>query len=87
MRYGLSLLVCFALTCGVYAQCPGGQCRPNNNPFAGIVIAPVKAVAKVVVTAPVAVVTGSCSSCSQSSSCSQGRTGPIRQFVRNVFRR
>ncbi len=73
MRYGLSLLVCFALAVSASAQeCANGKCKVA---FDKIVTQPVKTV----VTAPVAVVRGvSC----QVSAAPVQRTGPIRQFFR-----
>jgi len=87
MRYGLSLLVCFALAIGANAAekpCTGDKCK--NQLFDGIVVAPVQTVAKAVVAVPAAVVRGVSGSCcgSQVSAAPVQRTGPIRQFFRNL---
>lgn len=83
MRYGLSLLVCFAMSVCANAQtvCNGTTCQR-----------PITTAVKTVVSAPVAVARGVVGSCcrSQSSQVSQApakQIGPIRQFFRNVFRR
>ena len=86
MKYGLSLLVCFAMSVCANAQtvCNGDKCSRAE----GVVVQSVKGVAHVA-TAPIrAVAQGCCGS--QGSQVSQApakQVGPIRQFFRNVFRR
>ncbi len=93
MRYGLCLLVTLALSVCANAQtpCNGTSCK-NPSAFDGVVVKGVVHTAAAVVTAPVRILTGGCSSCGQASAsaapaCSSGRVGPIRAIVRCVFRR
>lgn len=73
MKYGLSLLVCFAMSVCANAQtvCNGTTCQ------------------RPITTAVARGVVGSCcgSQGSQVSQAPAKQVGPIRQFFRNVFRR
>ena len=73
MRYGLSLLVCFALAaCAIAQDCKDGKCK---NPLFDVT--PVKTAVKTVVTAPVAVVRGVSRQVSAAP-----KVGPVRRFFR-----
>ena len=88
MRYGLSLLVCLALTVAAQAQnCPNGKC-----PYVREVVShPVKTVVHTVAAAPcnvahAVVAAPCCGSQNRVTTCTQ-QVGPIRSVLRSVFRR
>ena len=74
MRYGLSLLVCFALSVCANAQtvCTGDKCqRPITAAVVNVATAPVRVVA----------------CCGSQATPQQRQVGPIRQAIRNFFGR
>lgn len=85
MRYGLSLLVCFAMSICANAkapvtQCTGNKCSRTSTEF----VIPTEQKA-----APV-IAQGSCCGSAPARAQAQApvrQVGPIRQFFRNVFRR
>ncbi len=84
MRYGLCLLVCFAMTVGANAAAPKVCTGDKCSRVEGVVVNTVKGVVHVA-TAPVRAVAG-CSAPAVSSAPQQ-KTGPIRELFRNVFGR